>query len=123
MPVKPYVPVWGLPCWLHAICETTGASEARVKKLAKKEGWDGKSFGITTTQVIGIIWDIYGKMPDLTLTKIAKGKTPKQFSGEQLGGAANGLVFTKAHVMPMLNGVVSNYNGHGDDPITVVATY
>ena len=123
MPIKPYVPVWELPCWLHAICETTGTPEAKVKKLAIKEGWDGKSDGLAAAKVIGIVWSIHGKMPDLTLTKLAKGKTAKQFSGEGLAAGKTGLVFTRAHVMPMSNGVVSNFNGYGDDEVVIVATY
>lgn len=35
----------------------------------------------------------------------------------------NGLVFVTGHVMPVVNGTVSNFNGHGDKPITVIAVY
>jgi len=123
MAIKKYVPPWEMPCWLHAICETTGAPEAKVKKLALKEGWDGKSQGLAAAKVIGIVWVMQGKMPDLTMTKIAKGKTAKQFSGERLGAGKSGMVFTRDHVMPMVNGVVSNFNGYGDDEVVIVATY
>jgi hypothetical protein len=112
-----------MPCWLHAILETTKVSEARVKRLAVNEGWDGKSEGLMVKQVIGIVWNIYGEMPNLNLTREAKDKTPKEFSAHKLGKLHTGLVFTRAHVMPMIKGVVSNFNGYGEELITVVASY
>jgi hypothetical protein len=49
--------------------------------------------------------------------------TPKTLSRSALSKGKTGLVFTRAHVMPMIHGQVSNFNGHGDEPIAAVATY
>lgn len=118
-----YVPEWEKPCWITAIRKTLGTSEERIKELAKKVGWDGQAFGLSISHTIQVAWDLIGKMPDLSLTKEAQGMTPKAFSGSKTTQAKTGLVFTKNHVMPMVKGVLSNYNGHGDEQIVVVATY
>ena len=118
-----YVPEWEKPCWIVAINKTLGTPEKRIRELAKKAGWDGKTFGAQIHQTIQVAWDLIGKMPDLSLTKAARGMTPKTFSGSDKTEGKTGMVFTKGHVMPMVNGKVSNYNGHGDEEIVAVATY
>lgn len=115
-----YQPEWVKPCWLVAINQTLGTPEEKIKKLAIKNGWDGESEGATVNTTIQIVWDLIGKMPDLSLTKESRGKTARDFSGTT---NETGLVFTKAHVMPMVNGRLSNFNGHGEEPIVAVATY
>lgn len=115
-----YVPEWEKPCWIVAINKTLGTPEAKIKELAKKAGWDGKSFGAAVHQTIQVAWDLIGKMPDLSQTKAAKGMTPKEYSGKT---NLTGLVFTRKHVMPMVNGTVSNFNGHGEEQVIAVATY
>jgi hypothetical protein len=115
-----YQPEWEKPCWIVAIKNTLGVSEEKIKELALKHDWDGKSDGLAVKNVIMIVWDLIGHMPDLSLTKDSRGMTPKEFSGTQ---GKTGLVFTKAHVMPMVNGKVSNFNGHGEEEIAAVATY
>lgn len=115
-----YVPEWEKPCWITAVHNTLGTPDEKIKKLAKKNGWDGECDGAPLHTVIQVIWDLIGKMPDLSLTKAAKGMTPKEFSGTQ---KKTGVVFTRAHVMPMVNGKVSNFNGHGEEQVVAVATY
>lgn len=115
-----YVPEWEKECWVTAIHKTLGTPDAEIKKLAKKAGWDGVCFGAPVNVVIKVIWDLIGKMPDLALTKAAKGMTPKEFSGTQ---EKTGVVFTRGHVMPMVNGIVSNFNGYGEDEVVVVASF
>jgi hypothetical protein len=115
-----FVPEWEKPCWIVAINQTLGTPEAKIKALAKKAGWDGKSFGAPVHTAIQVAWDVIGKMPDLSQTKAAKGMTPKEYSSKT---NLTGMVFTSKHVMPMVNGRVSNFNGHGDEPIIAVATY
>lgn len=118
-----YQPEWEKPCWIVAIKNTLGLSEDAIKKLARKNGWDGKSEGLELHKVIQIVWDVIGKMPDLTLTKFAKGKTPRSLSSSSISKGKTGIVFTRAHVMPMVHGVVSNFNGHGEEAVVAVATY
>lgn len=48
--------------------------------------------------------------------------TARQFASSKLA-TGRGLVFTAAHVMPMVNGTVSNYNGHGEEKVVAVATF
>ena len=113
---------WEKPCWIVALKRTTGASESKIKQLAKKEGWDGQEFGLPTAKTISILWELIGKKPDFTETaKILKTPTtPKRYSGTT---KLTGLVFTDAHVMPMIRGEVSNFNGHGDDVVKAVVTF
>jgi hypothetical protein len=115
-----FVPEWEKPCWVVAINQTLGTPETKIKALAKKAGWDGKSFGAPVHTTIQIAWDVIGKMPDLSQTKAAKDMTPKEYSSTT---KFTGMVFTRKHVMPMVNGKVSNFNGHGDEQIIAVATY
>jgi hypothetical protein len=118
--VADYVPEWEKPCWIVGITKTLGVTDAKVKKLALKNEWDGVSTGLAIKSVLLIVWDLIGHMPDLSLTKDAKGMTARQFSGKT---TARGLVFTKAHVMPMVRGQVSNFNGHGEEQVVAVASY
>jgi hypothetical protein len=114
-----HVPEWEKPCWVTAINKALGTPEDEIKELAKRAGWDGESFGAPVHTVIQVIWDKIGKMPDLSLTKTARGMTAKEFSSTQ---NKTGVVFTKHHVMPMINGKLSNFNGHGEDEVIAVAT-
>lgn len=115
-------PEWEKPCWIVAINKTTGTTDTKIKKMAKTLGWDGKTESLSTNDTISILWDILGKKPDFTQTGVInKNKTtPKKYSGST---KLTGLVFTKAHVMPMINGTVSNFNGHGEETVTAVVTF
>lgn len=116
-------PEWEEPCWLVAIHKTLGTDKEKIKKLALRNGWNGVDEGAKIHTVLQIVWDLIGHMPDVTLTKPAAGMTPRQFSGSELAGTMRGLVFTREHVMPLVRGAVSNFNGYGDDKIIAVATY
>lgn len=116
-------PDWVKPCWLVAIKNTLGLPESKIKALATKNGWDGVSEGAKVDQVIMMVWDVIGKMPDLSLTRAASTFTPKNLSGSALVDGKTGLVFTRTHVMPMVNGRLSNFNGHGEERVIAVATY
>ena len=114
---------WVKPCWIHAINKTLNVPDKQIQELGVKNGWDGKSSGAPIHIVISIVWDLIGKAPDLTLTKAAKGMTPKEVSSSNLVKNKTGLVFTKQHVMPLVNGQVSNFNGHGEEQILAIATF
>lgn len=113
-------PEWEKPCWLHALTKIFSKTDIEIQKLAKAEGWDGKSEGLPTNKVISIAWELYGEKPDFSQTKEARNQTPKSYSGKT---KLTGLVFTSSHVMPMIKGVVSNFNGYGDDPVAAVITF
>ena len=117
-----YVPEWEKECWVHAINKTLKTPDEKVKQLALENGWDGKSFGAAIKVVISIVYDLMGKMPSLELTRDSKGMTARQFASSKLA-VGRGLVFTRGHVMPMVNGAVSNYNGHGEEEVVVIATF
>lgn len=118
-----FVPEWEKPCWIHAIHKTLGTPETKIKKLAIKNGWDGESEGAKIYQVIGIVMDIIGKMPDLSLTRDTKNMTPKELSDSKIADNRTGLVFTGQHVMPMVHGKISNFNGHDEEKILAVSTW
>ena len=119
---KPFVPDWEKPCWLHAINKTLGTPESRIAKLARKDfGWDGVTKDMALKYVVMLLQDIIGQMPNFDLTREYANKvTARNFSGKT---KARGLVFVNGHVMPMVNGVVSNFNGYGSELIKAVATY
>lgn len=116
---------WEKPCWIVAINKTLGTSEDKIKELAKSNGWNGQTESLAVQGVIGVVADLLGQIPDLSLTKPARdsGLSAKEFSGSDLAGGKSGLVFTRKHVMPMINGRLSNFNGHGEEPVAAVATY
>lgn len=111
------VPQWEKSCWIVAISEVLGVPDERVKKVAKQNGWDGQSFGLSIQNTIATFWQILGRKPNFLHIDNYKHLTPKEFSGTT---QLNGLVFTKGHVMPMQRGRVSNFNGHGEDPVLLV---
>lgn len=55
---------------------------------------------------------------ELSPTKKWRGKTVDQFNGRT---KITGLAFVEGHVMPIVNGKVSNIVGHGDEPLEIVA--
>lgn len=109
-------PEWEKECWLVALAKVTGRDEAEIKAAAQKNGWDGKSFGLSVAATISTLWSIRGSKPKMDIS--VRGKTPKSISF----ASKTGLLFTAAHVMPIINGVVSNFNGYGDDPIILLTT-
>jgi hypothetical protein len=53
--------------------------------------------------------------------KVVKGlrnMTPRELQEQHMQGKY--LVFVRGHVMPMLNGQISNFCGHGEEPVTMV---
>lgn len=116
---------WEKPCWVVAINKTLGASDDKIKTLAKSNGWDGKTESLSVQGVIGVTADLLGQIPDLSLTKPARDSkmSAKEFSGSDFAAGKSGLVFTRKHVMPMINGRLSNFNGHGEEAVAAVATY
>lgn len=117
------VPDWEKPCWVVALRDTTSADELELYQLARGEGWSGKTTGLELVKVISLAWGIIGHKPDLSLTRPAVEQkfTPKTLSSSALVRGKTGLVFTKGHVMPMVSGKLSNFNGHGDEPVIVIA--
>lgn len=107
-------PEWETPCWIVAITKTFGITEAKCKQLALKHGWDGKSFGTQAEICYQIVKGLLGAKPKLD-TQTFKGKTARQFAATKPSGA--GIVFVKGHVMPWLNGTVSNFNGYSEEPV------
>jgi hypothetical protein len=112
-----FKPEWERECWVVAIQKSTGATEDEIKEIITKHGWDGKTTGASVEQTILTLWDILGYKPDIS-TKFNH-MTPKQFSGKT---DSTGVVFVKGHVMPLVSGVVSNFNGFGEDKIIAVVT-
>lgn len=116
-------PDWEKSCWVVALRDTTKTTEAQIKKLAKKNDWDGKSSGLTIEATIRTAWDIIGHMPDLSFTRKASGMTPKSVDLAAPLAGRTGLVFTNKHVMPCVHGRLSNFNGYGDDKVVAVAVW
>jgi hypothetical protein len=110
-------PEWAKPCWIVAFHKTFGLTDGACKALARKHGWDGHSFGITNNTCYLMLTELLGRKPRLDTTT-GKGKTPKQFGATRPAG--KGFVMTKDHVMPWVNGTVSNFNGYGDDPVILI---
>jgi hypothetical protein len=77
----------------------------------------GRRDGATPPQIVlalehlGYEWSIRG-------TQEARKMTPREVSAKKWPGTW--LVFTADHVMPLVNGRVTNYNGCGDEPVTFV---
>jgi hypothetical protein len=108
-----------VPCWIVALNTITGASREEIECLARKNGWDGISFGTTIAVAMMTLWDLTGRQPSAKGTKevIDAGLTARQFSDPSF----TGLIFVNGHVMPAVNGRVSNFCGFGDYPIEVIA--
>ena len=104
-------------CWVIALSACTGLSAAAVKKVALRNSWDGKSWGLALKHVVSSLWEILRYKPTITLAH--NHLTPKNFSGETRD---DGLVFVDGHVMPLVNGKVSNFCGHGEQKIVAVVT-
>lgn len=118
-----HVPEWEKPCWIVALTRTLGVSESRVKSAARSNGWDSKSSGLPLSTVISVAWDFLGYQPDLSLTKAASSYTVRRLSASHIVNGKTGIVFTKSHVMPLVDGHLSNFNGHGDEMVVVVAIF
>jgi hypothetical protein len=113
-------PDWERSCWIVALEKTLRVPEKRITDVARSFGWDGVTFGLSVADTIHIAVAITGKPFDLSATKAAKGMTARQYSGTT---KLTGLVFVKGHVMPMVKGALSNFNGYGDDEVLVVAIF
>lgn len=102
-------------CVVVALSRITGEAKSKVFRLLLNAG--GRPHGATPAQIavvlerLGYEWSVRG-------TKEARRMTPREVSGKTWDGTW--LVFTKDHVMPLVRGRVSNFNGCGDEPITFV---
>ena len=103
------------PCWMIALTTITNASEQQITKLMKAHGWNGVDVGAPVQTVLDTYWDIKCERP--TLAKF-KGNVRDWASTKPSG---KGLVFTKFHVMPWVDGAVTNYSGHSDDDVFICA--
>ena len=77
-------------------CSRQGATPVEIAMLLDRLGYN---------------WSVQGTME-------ARTKTPREVSNEKWVGSW--LIFTRDHVMPLINGRVTNFNGCGDEPITFV---
>lgn len=123
MSIPVHVPDWEKHCWVVALRVVTGKSEAAIVKQAKKHGWKegvtGGALGFTET--VMVLWDLTGKKPDASLTRsvvVEQKLTAREFSATRPVG--KGIVIVKGHVMPFINGKVSNFNGYGDEKVAAV---
>lgn len=73
----------------------------------------------TLAETVFAVEDL-GYTRDLSLTRTWAGKTLRSLSGRVV---FSGLVFVRGHVCPVVGGVVSNFCGCGDEPITVVVAF
>jgi hypothetical protein len=103
-----------------ALEKTLRVPEKRITDIARRFGWDGVAFGLSIADTIHIAVAISGKPFDLSQTKAAKSMTARQYSGTT---KLTGLVFVRGHVMPMVKGALSNFNGYGDEEIIAIATF
>ena len=108
-----------IPCWVVAFQTLTGKSRTELEALALKNGWDGKTFGVTVQTLLLMLWDITGKRPSLAASKPLReaGITAKGFNAPHF----TGLVIVHGHVMPCIRGRVSNFCGHGDQTVEFIA--
>jgi hypothetical protein len=108
-----------VPCWVVALQTVTGASREEIERLARKNGWDGVTFGATVMVTMMTLWDLTGRKPSTKGMKevVAAGTTARQFNDPTF----TGLVIVDGHVMPAVKGRVSNFCGFGDHPITIIA--
>jgi hypothetical protein len=113
-------------CWLWALHQSLGVSMDVIHADAIKLGWDQNPDGaLSLADTVFIAKKHLGYMPDFSATNksMELKLTPKQVEGSKIVGKKNGLVFTKTHVMPLVKGKVSNFNGWGEEPVTVICTY
>ncbi|NLS94827.1 MAG: DNA phosphorothioation-associated putative methyltransferase [Planctomycetaceae bacterium] len=105
----------GRNCAVVALSAITGISESAISRLLSEVG--GRRDGATPPQILlvlerlGYEWSVEG-------TQKARQMTAREVSAERWPGAW--LVFTFDHVMPLIRGRVTNFNGCGDERITFV---
>ena len=109
------LPNRGSNCAVVALSSITGICESAIFRLLSEMG--ARRDGATPPQILlalenlGYTWSVGG-------TQKARQMTPRAVSAERWPGTW--LVFTADHVMPLMRGRVTNFNGCGDEPITVV---
>lgn len=105
----------GRNCAVVALSTITGIPESALSRLLSEVG--GRRDGATPPQILlvlkrlGYVWSVEG-------TQKARQMTPREVSAQRWPGAW--LVFTAGHVMPLIRGRVTNFNGCGDEKITFV---
>ena len=73
----------------------------------------------TNTETIFAIEDL-GFKRDLSPTKEWRGKTIRDFNGMT---SISGIVGVAGHVMPVIDGKLSNHAGWSNEPITYIASF
>ena len=100
-------------CVVVALSKISGRHNSEITQMLDDLGCS--RLGASPVQItfaldrLGYNWSVRG-------TRDAREKTPRELSNEMWSGIW--LVFTRGHVMPLLNGRVTNFNGCGNELIT-----
>jgi hypothetical protein len=101
-----------VPCWVVAYNTLTGKSRTELETLARRNGWDGKTFGVTVMTLMLMYWELTGRKPSLGASRNVReaGVTVGRFNDPTF----TGLVVCEGHVMPCVRGRITNLCGHRD---------
>lgn len=111
--------LWGDPCSLFAICELFPVDRKIARQVLLKHGLHDDAQGGIRLANLTLALDELGIPWHVRNTKQVRGMTPKELA-EKGGLPGKHIVMVHGHVMPMYNGNVTNFCGHGDEPIQVL---